>query len=266
MKPSIWMVLLLAVAPVWAQHARNTVNATRAAKSGSRASRPVLSRAVKGAAAAAADSLPQAPGVVQYNLLDASNVVWFVTAEDLPSGTQLSPFLAFPDTTVIPLDTLTLTEDIPAGSSFDLPNIRRFGPFWPQGLLAYGVVVNRNGEETQTAADFPVDSARNYDDVVNMVPRITSLIEGVADGNVFLTIRGSFTRNRAYILIEDLVPPRDAINVTTSEITVNLSAVPGLDLGIMQDLLVTVGQGGWCDTAVLRHVPPRPGTYNPAPQ
>jgi len=45
----------------------------------------------------------------------------------------------------------------------------------------------------------------------------------------------------------------------------NLSKVPGLDLGIKQELLLTVGQSGWCDTAIFRHTPAQPGTYNPAP-
>jgi len=34
----------------------------------------------------------------------------------------------------------------------------------------------------------------------------------------------------------------------------------------MREFLLTVGQSGWSDTAVFRHLPPRPGTYNPAPQ
>jgi hypothetical protein len=204
--------------------------------------------------------------VVQINLLDASNVAWFVTAEGLPRGARISPFIVLPDGTEIPLNTMSLTQDVAAGESFDLPNIRKFGPFWPSGLLTYGVQVDSNGKTTQAAADFPVAAARNYDDVTNMVPRISAWSEGLSNRDVILTIGGAFTSDRAYVLLEDLVAPPAAIRVSPNEIAVNLSRVPGLDLGVMQELLLTVGQSGWCDTAIFRHTPPRPGTFNTAPQ
>jgi hypothetical protein len=57
------------------------------------------------------------------------------------------------------------------------------------------------------------------------------------------------------VAIEDLIVPAGAIRVSPSEITVNLSRVPGLDLTSMWDALLTVAQAGWSDTAIYRHIP-----------
>src|SRR5262245_54013489 len=264
MSRTVWVAWVIMIAPAWANRPRHTVDAASVAKSAERSGHRMSSRmaAVPGANAI---TLPQAPGVVQTNLLDASNIVWFVTTEKLPRGSKISPFIILPGPTEIALDALTMTEDVPAGSSFDLPNIRKFGPFWPQGLLTYGVVVTINGRDSQTATDFPVNAARNFDDVSQMVPRISSLSEGLSERDVLLSIKGAFTSDPAYVLLEDMVVPSDAIRVSPSEIVVNLSKVPGIDLGLLQELLLTVGQSGWCDTAVFRHTPARPGAYNPAP-
>jgi len=256
--------LFLLVAPAWPQQRRQTVDTSRIAERVQREARPLTLHgrmAVDGNAAV----IPQAPGVIQTNLLDASNIVWFVTAERLPRGARITAFLTLPDGTEIPLDTLSLNNDVAAGASFDLPNIRKFGSFWPQGLLTYGVEVNVNGRISQTAADFPVGTFRDYDSVTNMVPRISSLNEGLSDRDVLLTISGAFTNDVPYVLIEDLPVPASAVRVSPTQIVVNLSKVSGLDLGLLQELLLTVGQSGWCDTIVFRHTPPRTGSYNPAP-
>ncbi len=264
MRPLICTLLLMA--PAWAGHTRQTVDTSRSAQPARRTVRPAVSRTRAAASLGKKAATPvQAPGVIQTNLMDASNVVWFVTAEALPRGTEIYPFVVFPDGTEMPLEGITLTEDLAAGESFDMPNVRKFGPFWPSGLMTYGVVVVVDGSDTQTAADFPVAAARNYDDVTRMVPRIASTFEGVSDGNMVLSIRGTFTSERPYVLLEDMVVPRAAVQLSDSEIRVNLSAVPGLDLSVMQELLLTVGQSNWCDTAVFRHLPAAPGTYNAAP-
>ena len=268
MRPIIWIASILFIAPVWSQHARRSVDLTTIAQPESRSFKRGVSRIRPLALSATPNAAAplQAPGVIQTNLFDASNVVWFVTAEKLPSGTRISPFLVFPDQSELPLDSVSLTEEVAPGTSFDLPNIRRFGPFWPAGLLTYGVAVNINGRETQAVADFPVASARNYDDVTRMVPRISSSAEGVTNRDVILSIRGTFRSDPAYVLLEDLVVPSSAVRVSSSEIAVNLSRVPGLDLASMWEYLLTVGQSGWCDTAIFRHTPARPGTYNQAPR
>jgi hypothetical protein len=213
-----------------------------------------------------AAAIVQAPAVIQTNLLDPSNVVWLVTTERLPIGARISPFILFPDGFEIPLDTVTLSEPVDAGSSFALPNIRRFGDFWPAGLTTYGAVITVGGADTQVAADFPVAWARTYDDVQAMVPRIATTTEGVSDGDMVLSIRGDFTADAPLVAIEDFIVPRGAVRVSASEITVNLSRVPGLDLSTMWDALLTVAQAGWSDTVIYRHLPARPGSYRPAPE
>jgi hypothetical protein len=97
-----------------------------------------------------------------------------------------------------------------------------------------------------------------------MLPRIDSVAASVSDRNFLLTIRGAFTSDPPYVLLEDLVVPRDAIQVSSSQIVVNLSSVQAIDLSVRQDFLVTVGQSGWSDTAIARLTPPEPGSYNQA--
>jgi hypothetical protein len=212
------------------------------------------------------DSAPvQAPGVIQTNLLDASNIVWFVTTDILPAGTIISPFVLFPDGTEMPLDALRLTEDFPAGTSFDLPNIRRFGSFWPEGMMTFGVTVTLHGRDSQAAADFPVLATRDFDNVIGMIPRVSSTSEFLSNGDAMMSISGAFTSDSPVVVLDDFVVPRSAIRLSQEEITINLSKVPGVDLGVMREFLLTVGQSGWSDTTVFRHLPWQPGTYNPAP-
>lgn len=198
--------------------------------------------------------------------MDASNVVWLVTTERLPAGSRISPYIVFPDDFEIPLDTVELSEPVEPGASFVLPNIRRFGDFWPSGLLTYGATITVGGRTSQVSADFPVASSRDYESTVAMVPRIETTAEGISDRDMLLSIRGAFTEDDPHVAIEDIIVPRSAIRLSPSEITVNLSRVPGLDLASMWDALLTVAQSGWSDTAVYRHTPARPGSYRPAPQ
>jgi hypothetical protein len=259
--------LLLMTSPGWSEAPRRTVPTARIARPAGRLSR---SQAVHPRVAAgnanAAQQLPQAPGVIQMNLLDESHIAWFVTAAPLSKGTQILPFIIFPDGTQMPLVGSELTDDAPAGSSFDLPWIRNLSQFWPTGFLTYGVLVNSGNGDMQAAADFPVGFARNYDDLALFVPRVVSTSESVAsNGDVILSIRGVFSSGFPYVLFDDRVAPSSAIRLTASEIQVNLSQVPSLDLSGLADILLTVGQDGWSDTAIFRHTPFRPGSYNPAP-
>jgi hypothetical protein len=245
------------LAPAWAE--RRVVDTTKA----ERTARPKAGRRAR-AASHSATAPAMAPGVIQMNMQDASHIVWFVATQRIPAGATLMPFLLFPDGFEIDLDTLTMNQDVQPGESFDLPNIRRFGPFWPQGPLTYGMAVTVNGNETQVTADYPVDSARDYNDLTDVVPLITTYAESISNRDVQLSIRGVFTTDLTYVLLDDIVVPASAIRVTASEITVNLSKVTGFDLTVAQERLLTVGQSGWCDTVVFRHTPARPGTYNSA--
>lgn len=263
---ALFSILLLLSLPAWAQRSRHTVDLKSVGRVEKSAPRPKALRARVRSAQPRATAIPQAPAVIQTNLLDPSNVVWLVTTERYPVGTKISPFIVFPDGFEIPLDTVELSEAVPAGSSFVLPNIRRFGDFWPAGLLTYGAVITMGGTDSQIAADFPVTAARDFEDVQAMVPRIATTAEGVSDGDFVLSIRGEFTADEPYVAIEDFIAPRSAVRVVSAtEMTVNLSLVPGLDLGSMWDALLTVGQSGWSDTAIYRHLPARPGSYRPAP-
>jgi hypothetical protein len=266
MRAFLSILLVLSLPAFSAQHQRKVVDLSRAGRVQKSAARPKTMKARVRAAESKAAAIVQAPAVIQTNLLDPSNVVWLVTTQPLPVGTVVSPFIVFPDGFEIPLDSVELSEAVDTGASFVLPNIRRFGDFWPAGLLTYGAVITVGGRDSQVAADFPVFSARNYDDVQAMVPRITTTTEGVSDGNMILSIRGAFTADAPLVAIEDYIVPAGAIQVSPSEITVNLSRVPGLDLASMWDGLLTVAQSGWSDTAIYRHMPAAPGSYRPAPE
>jgi hypothetical protein len=248
-------ILLLLSLPAFSQHQRKVVELSRAGRVQKAAARPGTMQPRARAAEPRATAIVQAPAVVQINILDASNVVWLVTTERLPAGTQISPYIVFPDGFEIPLDTVELSEPVDAGTSFVLPNIRRFGEFWPAGLLTYGAVITTGGRNTQVSADFPVASTRSYEDVQAMVPRIATTAEGVSDGDLMLSIRGVFTSDVPLVAIEDFIVPPGAMGVSPSEITVYLSRVPGLDLASMWDALLTVAQAGWSDTAIYRHTP-----------
>ena len=133
-------------------------------------------------------------------------------------------------------------------------------------MVTYVVYVTINGQETQAAADFAVGSARNYDDLQQVVPLVTSATQSVGAGkDLILTIKGAFGADAPYVALDDAVAPASAITASANQIDVNLSKVPGLDLTMMWDYALTVGQGGWSDTLVYRYIPGPPGSFNPAP-
>ena len=265
------LALVFLALPAGARQARPIVElssmAQRIARPGPAARQAHFRGAVPHAATTGASAAAplQGPGVVQTNFMDASNVVWFVTAAPLPAGTEIYPSLFMPDNTEIQLDAWRLSQDVAAGSSFSLPNIRTFGPFWPQGFFTYWVGITINGKNMQAAADVPVNTTRLYSDLQYMFPHISGMSQTLSGGDVILTISGVFTGDPAYVLIEDKVAPATAAQVSPTAVTVNLSKVPGVDLGSFWDALVTVGETGWCDTAILRITPPKPGSYNQAP-
>ena len=79
MSRTVWIACIAMIAPAWAEHPRRTVDAARVAQPAERSGRRMVPRVVA-VPGANVNKLPQAPGVVQTNLLDASNIVWFVTA------------------------------------------------------------------------------------------------------------------------------------------------------------------------------------------
>ena len=271
MKPGYMAVLLCALSA--AGHAgegrRQAIELRSVAEPAGRTGRtgllaPREASAKMAGARRAADPLPQAPGVIQLNLFDRSHIVWFVNTQRLPANTLLEAFLLLPDDRELALEPWRLTEALPAGSTLELPQIRVFGDFWPEGLVTFAMILTVNGRETQTAADFPVNAKRGFEAVTNMVPRVDSALQSLADRNVYMTLRGVFRGEAPQLVIEDVVVPESAIRYSDREIVVNLSAVSGLDLGGLQESLVTVGQGGWSDTYIFRYIPPSAGGYNTA--
>src|SRR5262249_39340610 len=132
-------VLLALTAPAFPQRPRHIVDLNSVGQAQKTAPRSRAARPHLRAAEAKATIVP-APAVIQTNLMDASNVVWLVTTDRLPAGTQITPFLVLPDDQELWMDTVSLSEAVAAGSSFVLPNIRRFGDFWPSGLLTFGAI------------------------------------------------------------------------------------------------------------------------------
>jgi hypothetical protein len=191
---------------------------------------------------------------------------WFVNTKPLPKGSTLALSVVHDNGSEIDCDPLTITADLDAGQSYLLPNVTSFGDLWSSGVVTYVVYVTINGQESQAGADFTVGGARNYADLQQVVPLITSAAQSLSGSNdMMLAIKGTFASEAPHIALDDFVVPASAISVSGREIVVNLSKVPGLDLTTMWDYALTVGQGGWSDTTVYRYTPGAPGSFNPAP-
>jgi hypothetical protein len=204
--------------------------------------------------------------VVQIEYLNGTVIGWFVNTRTIPKGSTIALSIVHDNGSEIDCDALTLDSDLQPGQSYLLPNVSSFGDLWSSGIVTYVVYVTTNGQETQAAADFAVGAARNYSDLQNVSPLITSASQTVNSGkDVVLTIRGAFTADAPYVALDDNIVPAAAITASRSGIDVNLSKVPGLDLTTFWEFALTVGQGGWSDTMVYRYIPAAPGTFNAAP-
>jgi len=229
--------------------------------------------AAKSRSAAAAASAT-APGVVQINIFDSAREAYFVCTETIPAGTYFQAFVVLPGGNEFALDSLKATEDLPAGYSLILPAIRSLGDFWQQGLTTYYVVVtSADGTQTMSASDFgTLGYYRTYSDTQYMVPGIDSYSEALSeDGSTIVTLKGRFVADTpAYVAVEDMVVPADAITVSSSTtIVFNLSKAVGnywdssagaytqtsYDTTTMRHSLLTVGQSAWADTIPFRHTP-----------
>ena len=266
---AIW--ISLAIPSIWAQHSRKVVNPASLAPSGARAHKVQAgTRAARVQKRAAVDgvaaTVAQAPGVVQLEYLNGSVIGWFVNTKTLPKDSSLALSVVHENGSEIDCDAITITSDVAAGQSYLLPNVTSFGDLWSSGVVTYVVFVTINGQETQAAADFAVGASRNFADLQQVTPLITSAAQSINSGkDVILAIKGSFTTDTSYVALDDIVVPAAAITPSAKEIDVNLSKVPGLDLTTLWDFALTVGQSGWSDTIVYRYVPSAPGTFNPAP-
>ena len=257
MRPTLIAVAFAGLYPaLWAQHSRSMVDQSQIERSG-RSIRPRTRLSAghkKGETAAVAAAAQHAPGVVQINLNDPTRPAWFVATAVIPKSSKLTAFITLPDDTDVPLDTLTATSDIQPGQSIFLPAIR-FGDFWPLGITTYTVEVSINGAATSTATDVLVGDAWKFSDLPKLAPFVTSTATQLNARNTIATVRGIFTADPVNVVLEDIVVPPNAIQVSGNQITVNLSQVPGFDLTSVQELLLTIGQAGFCDTAVYRFIP-----------
>src|SRR6266849_2271819 len=252
----------LATPSIWAQPARKLVSRASLTPSGARSRARLQKRATDGVSA----TLAQAPGVVQLQYLNGAVTGWFVNTRTIPKGSSLALTVVHDNGTEIDCDAQTLTADLSPGQSYVLPNVSSFGDLWSSGVVTYVVYVTMNGQETQSAGDFTVGAARNYADLQQVSPLITSASQSINSGkDVVLSIRGAFIADAPLVALDDNIVPASAIAASSRGIDVNLSRVPGLDLTTLWDFALTVGQGGWSDTMLYRYVPAAPGTFNLAP-
>src|SRR6185436_16877456 len=234
--------ITLSIPSIWAQRSRNIVNRGSLTPSGARHKVRVQKRAATGVSA----TIVQAPGVVQLQYLNGTVIGWFVSTKTIPKGSSLALSVVHDNGSEIDCDAVTLDSDLPAGQSYLLPNVSSFGDLWSSGVVTFVVYVTTNGQESQSAADFAVGSARNYSDLQQVTPLITSASQAINSGkDLILTIRGTFTADAPYVALDDNIVPASAITASTRGIDVNLSKVPGLDLTTFWEFALTVGQGGW---------------------
>lgn len=265
--------MTLIIPTLWAQHARRVVPAELLKLSGARGERTALfhansaNRVARDASEKAATKPAQAPGVLQINLQDSGRRAWFVTTAPIPKGSSVDVIISLDNQSTLQLDTVQFTEDATPGQSYALPSVGSFGDFASDSVVTYAVLVAINGNQTQAAADFTVGAARTYNDLASVVPLIVATVQSISGNrDLLLTIRGAFTSDPVSVVLDGTAAPAGAITISRNQIDVDLSRVPGLDLTSSWDYLLTVGQGGWSDTAVYRYIPPAPGSYNPAPQ
>jgi len=262
--------ITLSIPSIWAQHSRRVVSrgSLTPSAAGSRTFQrgALASRVHKRASAGASATIGQAPGVVQLHYYNGALTGWFVNTRSIPKGSSIALSVIHDNGSAIDSDPLTLDSDLPPGQSYLLPNVSSFGDLWSSGVVTYVVYVTINGQETQAAADFAVGAARNYSDLQNVSPLITSASQAISSArDVVLTIRGAFIADAPYVALDDYIVPASAMTASPRGIDVNLSRVPGLDLTTLWEFALTIGQGGWSHTIVYRYVPAAPGTFNLAP-
>jgi hypothetical protein len=132
----------------------------------------------------------------------------------------------------------------------------------------YTVDVTIRGTLTEANGNTFSGVSLTFADLQNFVPVITGTSQRLASNrDMILVINGVFTTDTPLVVLENLVPPANAITrVSTSEIDVNLSRITGIDLESVTEYLLSVSQAGFADTIVYRYVPMASGSFNLAPQ
>ena len=216
---------------------------------------------------------PPAPGVVQVHVSHGNVFAAFIATSAIPHGTPFGGSVSSDNGSQIDFDNVTFNSDMIPGDYVQLPQFSNVGDLFPQGTITYTVKVTVNKQATQANGVFFLASPPIYSDLQSLTPVLYTTAQSIASNNdMMLAIKGLFTTETPLIVLgsSDLgnfaVPASAIKSVTASEIGIDLSQVPGLDLSALNEYLLTVSQAGYADTVVYRYVPAQPKTFNPAPQ
>ena len=270
-------VLLIAISipATFAQHpARRGQPATRWHPAGKQVGSVEIGsrKLVKRHATVVKDAAAPAPGVVQLHYEEGHLFAYFVATGQIPSGSQVQVTITVDDgsndSTGIQFDPIPFMFGV--GDYISLPTLENFSYVIDDQtsyLVTYTVDIINGRTTTEANGFFLVGAALGYDNFADFAPVITGTTQRIAaNKDLILVINGVFTTDAPLVVLEGNVPPASAITrVSTSEIDVNLSRVPGLDLSTMNEYLLTVSQASFADTMVYRFAPAAPGSFNPAP-
>lgn len=276
MKQTLALLLVASSIPtIWAQqpvrrrgHAASLapLNASgRAVGSLQLGSRKAVKRNSAGKEASAP---PPAPGVVQIHVEEGQVFAFFVATDTIPANSLVGGSITIDNGSELDFDSVQFTSDTNPGDFVILPAISNLGDLWPAGVVTYTVDVTINKVITEANGQFLSGESFAYADLANFAPIITGTSQRIGlNKDMILVITGVFTSDTPLVVLENAVPPASAITrISASEIDVDLSQVPGLDLTTLNEYLLTVSQAGYADTIVYRYAPAAPNTFNPAPQ
>jgi hypothetical protein len=278
-KRLLFVVLIALIIPsAWGQIPRRSANGPYGAFNTNQHAHTLHARSLKRSARAAtkkATSPAPAAGVVTVHLEPSSGAMtaYFVNTSVIPAGSTITGWLTLlDDDSFIDFDQFTLPSDMPAGSITFLPQISAFGDLWQQASFDFTVfIIDPSGNQLQADGFAEVGEPYNFSDLPFIEPVLVSTTQTVASTlDVVVKVSGYFTSDTPNVVLSDvsfiyLVPPTAVTLVSASEVDIDLSQVPGLDLTSLDDLLLSVSQAGFADTMVYRYVPGAPNTFNPAP-
>ncbi len=279
MKRLLFAVLIALIIPsAWGQIPRRSDNGLYGASNTNQHAHALHARSLgrsKKAVTPKATSPAPAPGVVTVHLEPSSGAMtaYFVNTSTIPAGSTITGWLTLlDDDSFIDFDQFTLPSDMPAGSLTFLPQISAFGDLWQQASFDYTVfVIDPSGNQLEADGFAEVGEPYDFSVLPFIEPVLVSTNQTIASTlDVVVKVSGYFTPDTPNVVLSDvsfiyLVPATAVTMVSSSEIDIDLSQVPGLDLTSLDDLLLSVSQAGFADTIVYRYVPAAPNTYNPAP-
>ena len=258
------------------QHSARAVVATRERAAAGRKIGALRAGPTRNAAAyPQASTPPPAPGVVQVFVSNGNVFATFIATSVIPAGATLGGSIYSDNGSQITFDNVSYNSAFAAGDYLQLPQFSNVGDVFPQGAITYTVDVTINKQLTESNGQFLLASAPVFNDLQSMKPVLYTTSQSIAaNGDMMLAIKGLFTADTPLIVLgsfdlsTNFVVPASAIkSVTTNEIVVDLSHVPGgLDLSSLYEYELTVSQAGFADTLLYRYVPAAPKTFNLAPQ